>query len=289
MSSLNHTLQGQNLLDPEEQALVEAITGIHSKPVDIDFSSVNEAIQQQQPPTPRPVPGTAAPLGMFLSLLAANLGSTLTRRPEMANATVDILANQKLRQQQVEDANAEAMDSFQRGLDKDKISLMLKQKEMELEQAINNGDKDAAAQANVLLKILEDRMDRKAKKEAIAQSGVEDRKTDAARIAAQQAKEQAVFKFKQTFRTEDLPGFGKLDKGAQGIVKQIISDNNRLILMNAIPHYDAMSGQTVPASITVAEALRQQRQNAVEIIAQFASGGPQPQPAADPLGLRRGK
>jgi hypothetical protein len=288
MSSLNGTLHG-GLVDPEDQAILDQILSTQRPNVKIDFSSERQAIENQAPPTQRPVPGVASPMGMFLSLLAANLGSTLTRRPEMANATIDLLSQQKQRQQQVEDANTEAMDNFHRGLDKDKLNLFIKQHEMELEQAINNGDKDAATKSAALLKILEDRLDRRAAREQIAQRGGEDRATDAARIKAQGAKEQAMFKFKETFKASDIPGFGKLDKATQKIAEQIIRDNNRIILMSAVPHFDPTTGTMVPASVTVAEALRQQRENAKEIIKQFGSDGSAPSTEGDPLGLRRGK
>lgn len=192
MSSLAGTYSNGQLLSPDEQALMDQINALKTPQTKIDFSPVLDEINKQPPPQLQQVPGTASPLGVFLSLLAGNVGAALTRNPSTAAPTQQVLQFQREEQARIKQENTDAINKFNEGLTHDKLSVMLKQQEMELEQAINNRDKESANTASALIKILDSRLQAKNQRALEAQRSADQKAEDAAKQAAEGARQRSL-------------------------------------------------------------------------------------------------
>lgn len=151
-ADLSGTLNGLSLGPEIANALTLAAQPV--APVDVNsfYNPVLEAIRGMQAPAPQQVPGVASPLGTFLSLFAANLGSSLAKRPELAAPTNQLLEEQRANQLAAQQTNVAQQNAFKQQQQGLTLDVLVKQAENGLQQAIANGDDAAAKKAAALLK-----------------------------------------------------------------------------------------------------------------------------------------
>lgn len=170
---LKGTLQGTDLLsfpgmvDPQTQALINQAYAIAAEPPPtVDFSKIEEMIQAQQAPAPRPTPGVASPLGIFFSLLAANVGGALARTSAFTQATQDILDEQRRRKAAVEEANRQEQEAFRGRISQQLLNTRIGEIEKELDLAIQARDTKKTQALNTIMKVMDDWLQRRRTREA---------------------------------------------------------------------------------------------------------------------------
>ncbi len=167
-SGLQGTLKGNDVqsgfedvagLGPDAAAALQAaITSRDQPPNEEDirggeelaaraFQSVNQEIEDREPPEDVPLPGTAGPLGTFLALFSANLGAQLAQQPQLAQPTIRALERQEQQRAATEAFNFKNSVEFRSKRMKDRLTTAAKQAEEALDLALKSRDQNNTAKA----------------------------------------------------------------------------------------------------------------------------------------------
>lgn len=242
-ASLEGTIQGPDLA-PGVSPLLEAASNVQGAPVNpADFySPVLEAIRGMQPPAPMEVPNVASPLGTFLSLFAANMGSQLTRNPNVATPTTSLLEDQRTQRQNAIDVNAKMGINAQQEKQKYELETLVSQAETGLKAAIASGDDAAARKAAALLKAADYMQERASTREQIKLQG--EKSMGIQQEIGRQQRELVKTKSSVRQAAEDLVGASGLSKaGAQLVLRSI---NGYISIAESMVKPDPDTGQIAP-------------------------------------------
>lgn len=224
-NGLQGTLQGTDLLtfpgmvDPETQALINQAYGIAAEPPPaVDFSQIEEMIRAQPAPTPRPMPGVASPLGIFFSLLAANVGGALARTTAFTQATQDILDEQRRQKTAVEEANRREREAFEGRISQQLLNTRIAEVEKELDLAIQARDTKKTQALNTIMKVMDDWFARRRAREAQAAETA-----GSLRLEEERRKTQVEAITKRAEAKAGMPGF-------ENWPKQALNEYNRRLI-----------------------------------------------------------
>jgi len=113
--------------------------------IDKFYSPIRDELNALPPPQPMPVPPHTPPLNAFLSLLAGNLGSSLTRNPAQAQQISEYLINKEQERKAIESQNFATRVAFDQNRRNQLIAIRAKSLDTALEEAIKSGDTERAA------------------------------------------------------------------------------------------------------------------------------------------------